>query len=118
MAVATVVDLTIDFNADAAATIDLSSWDWAVVQLVSPSAAISFTASNDDGSITGVETGNSALAGNFTAAQGTNIATGTAETSGSATGLWRFPIIGRFLRLTGSGGTISSKILVYLQKIA
>lgn len=119
MAVATVVDLTIDFNADALSTVDLSSWDWAVLQLVTPSAAIAFTASNDDGSITGVEQGNSTLAINFTAVQGTNLATGTAETtSATATGMWRFPIIGRFLRLSGAGGTTAAKILLYLQKIS
>jgi hypothetical protein len=116
MALATVLDISIDFNADGIATIDLSSWDWAVVQLVSPSGTVNFLASNDDGAQTGIQQGNSSLATNFTAVQGVNLATGVGATSANASSLFRFPIVGRFLQL--SGGQPASKILVYLQKIA
>lgn len=114
----TVFDASANFQAGGTGlqNIDLSGWDYCVVQLVGPSGTINFLSSNDDGSVTGQIQGGPLTAINFTAVQGTNLATGAAATSGGVAGLWKFSGIGRFLQLSGSGIT-ATKILVYLSKI-
>lgn len=114
----TVFDASANFKSGGSSliNIDLSGWDYCVVQLVGPSGTINFLSSNDDGSVTGSVQGGPLAALNFTAVQGTNLATGAASTSGAAGGLWKFNVIGRFLQLSGSSVT-ATKILVYLSKI-
>lgn len=112
----TIFDVAALFNDDSNVNIDLSGWDYAVVQLVSPTGTINFLSSNDDGSITGSVQGGPLSALNFTAVQGTNLATGAAATSGAVSGLWKFGVIGRFLQLNGTSVT-APKILIYLSKI-
>lgn len=114
----TVFDASANFQAGGTSlqNIDLSGWDYCVVQLVSPSAAINFLSSNDDGSVTGSVQGGPLTAVNFTAVQGTNLSTGVAATSGAASGLWKFNVVGRFLQLSGTSVT-ATKVLVYLAKI-
>lgn len=113
------VDIVIDISssfvtgADLAYNIDTGGWDYAVVQLVNPSGAISFSSSNDGGSVGAYENATSAL--NFTAVQGTNLASGTAVTSLNATGLVKFNVVGKYLRLSGSA--TADKVLVRLAKI-
>lgn len=117
--ISTVVDFSQDFADGSKAVIDASNWDWVVVQVVNPSGTINFLASNDSGAITGVSDGNSISATNFTAAQATNIATGTAVTSTAAAGLFRFAVVGRYIQISGNGGTETvDKLLVYLTKIS
>ena len=48
-----IVDVTESFNSVGSYYQDLSGWDSAVVQFVSPSEAISFNTTNDDGATTG-----------------------------------------------------------------
>jgi hypothetical protein len=116
--ISTVFDATTNFQAGGTSlqNIDLSGWDYCVVQLVGPSGSINFLSSNDDGSITGSVQGGPLTSANFTAVQGVNLATGAAATSGGVAGLWKFSGIGRFLQLSGTGIT-ATKILVYLSKI-
>lgn len=114
----TTFDASANFQAGGTSlqNIDLSGWDYCVVQLVGPSGSINFLSSNDDGSITGSVQGGPLTATNFTAVQGTNLATGAAATSGAVAGLWKFNVIGRFLQLSGTSVT-ATKILVFLTKI-
>lgn len=114
MAISTTVDVTNVFNAAGSATIDLSGWDSATVQLVAPAGAVTFNGSNDDGSVTGSVQGSSKQAINFTVLFMINLATGVGATTGSVAGLWRSETLPRFLQLTG---TTAAKILVYLSKI-
>jgi hypothetical protein len=114
MALSTVIDVTSDFNVAGLKNIDVSGWDWVTVQLVGPAAAVTFNGSNDDGSVTGALQGGPLQATNFTAIQGINLNTGVGATTGAVAGLWRFPVISRFLQLSG---TTATKILVYLSKI-
>jgi len=113
------LDLTKKYNDNSSVVaIDLSGYDWCTIQLVGLSAGtITFSSTNDDGAITGVESGNATLATNWIAIQATNLNTGTAATTATAAGLYRVPVIGRFLQISGAGVTIS-QILLYLQKIA
>ncbi len=114
MALSTVIDVTTDFNADGLANIDISGWDWVTVQLITPAAAVTFNGTNDDGSVTGAVQGSAASLINLTAIQGINLNTGVGATTGAVSGLWRFPVVSRFLQLSG---TTAAKILVYLSKI-
>lgn len=118
MAISTTIDVSSTFatGGSSSVNLDLSGWDTAVVQLVSPSGAINFLSSNDGGQVTGVSDGNATSAINFTAVQGTNLATGSAATSGSASGLWKISGFGRYIQLSGSSIT-ATKVLVELSKI-
>lgn len=117
MALCTTLDVTNQFNLDNGYVQDLSGWDDIVVQLVTPSGAVNFTATNDGGAVQGVTDGNSALAINFTAVQGTNLATGVAATSLNASGLMRFGVVGQYLQLAGTGVT-ADKVILYLHKVS
>lgn len=116
MAVATTLDVTKDFNADSLANIDMSGWDSATVQLVSPTGTINFLSSNDSGAVESATDGNALTSASYTAIQGTNLATGTAVTSLAASGLVIFKSFGRYLQLSATSVT-ATKVLVYLSKI-
>jgi hypothetical protein len=116
MSVQIVLDVTDDFNADSDVKLDTGGFDYAIVQLVSPSGTVNFLHTNDSGAIEGVSDGSAVSATNFVAVQGTNLAAGTAVTSLAASGLVRFGYIGRFLQLSGTSVT-ATKVLVRLYKI-
>lgn len=111
-----VLDVTSDFNAASSYIQDLSGWDYAVVQVVSPSGAVSFTSTNDDGSVTGDLNPVPVQPANFLTVFGLNLVTNTAVTSASASALVRFNVIGRFLRLAGTSVT-ATKVLISLNKV-
>lgn len=111
-------DLTLVFNANGKIQIDVSSYDYVLAQIVTPSGSISFLSTNDNGAITGSTDGNATSALNFVACQGTNQTTGTAETStASANSLHKFSFAGRFIQLSGSGVTVA-KLLVGFASIS
>lgn len=111
------VDFTNDFKTGAGVlNLDVSGWDWVTIQIVTPSSAISFKTTNDDGSVTGSITGSAKAAANWLACQGIDLSLGTGVTSVSASANVRFPVIGRFLQLTSSAAT-AVKVLAYYSKI-
>jgi hypothetical protein len=116
MSVQIVLDVTADFNADSKVQLDTGGFDYAIVQLVSPSGTVSFKHTNDAGDVEGVSDGSAVSATNFVAVQGTNLASGSAVTSLATSGLVRFGYIGRFLQLSGESVTVT-KALVRLYKI-
>jgi len=111
-----VIDFTADFNASSGKNIDCSGWDWITVQIITPSSAISFKTTNDDGSVMGTVQGNANTAKNFLTCQGTDLSSGSGVTSTAASANIRFPVIGKFLQLTGTSATVV-KLLVYYSKI-
>lgn len=118
MALSNIQDRTSDFNADSLVQMDISGWDWVVIQIEgSPSSAISFKHSNDSGAIQGVTDGNETTATNFVTLQMTDLSSGTGVTSTSSAGLFRAAVIGRFLQLSGTSVTGVTKILIHLSKI-
>ncbi|OYY99564.1 MAG: hypothetical protein B7Y37_13820 [Sphingobacteriia bacterium 28-36-52] len=117
MALSQILDLTTDYNNGKLATIEIGGYDYAIVQLVNPSAAVTFKTSNDANAIEGASDGNASTAINFTDVQGINLASGSGATSLAATGLIRFNYIGRFLRLDGAGTAVCDKVIVRLFKI-
>jgi hypothetical protein len=97
-----VVDATASFNANGNFYQDLSGWDSAVVQFVSPSNAISFSTTNDDGSITGQLLPAPEVPLNWVSVLGVNLTTKTDVSSISASGIVEFGIIGKYLLLQGT----------------
>lgn len=98
--------------------LDVGGFDYAVVHLVSPTAAVSFTNTNDSGDIQGVSDGSAVSATNAVTVQGTNLANGTAVSSLAASGLVRFQSIGRYLFIDGTATNANvTKALVRLYKI-
>jgi len=111
-----IVDATEVFNADSAYVQDLSGWDYAVVQIVSPSSAVSFKTTNDSGYDTGVLPPSPVVPENWLAVQGVDLATGTAATSTNASSTYKFNVIGKYLQLIGTTVT-ATKVIISLNKI-
>ena len=110
------LDLTNELAAGSGVIIDIGEWDYAVVQLVSPSGTVTFRTSNDSGAVQSVSDGSAVSATNFVDVQGTNLTSGSAVTTLATSGIIKFPVIGRYLQLTGT--TLSAtKLLVKLSKI-
>ena len=116
MAVQQTIDVTTDINADGRATLDVGGYDYAVVELVSPTSTATFASTSDSGDITGVSDGSAASATNFVTTQGTDLSSGSAVSTLAITGQVKFAGGGRFLRIIGPGLTVT-KGLVRLFKI-
>jgi hypothetical protein len=98
--------------------LDTGGFDYAVVQLVNPSAAVYFFHTNDSGDIQGVSDGSAVSSINAVAVQGVDLATGTAVTSLAVDGLVRIQSYGRYLWLDGTADNSAvDKLLVRLYKI-
>ena len=94
-----VVDATASFNENGNFYQDLSGWDSAVVQFVSPSNEISFSTTNDDGSITGQLLPAPEVPINWVTVLGVNLTTKADVSSINASGLVSFGIIGKYLKI-------------------
>jgi hypothetical protein len=97
--ISTVVDATDSFNANGSFYQDLSGWDSAVVQVVSPSAAVNFTTTVDDGAIEGQLLPAPEVPINWVTVLGVNLATKTDVSSINASGIVAFGIIGKYLKI-------------------
>ena len=116
--ITTTKDVTIDFNTDSLCNIEVSGWDYAIVQVESLTGTVNFNATLDGGAVTGTTNNSPALATAFQPVQGTNLATGTAAVSvGVGSFLYKFGVIGNYLQLAGTAVT-ASKVLVFLAKIS
>ena len=116
MAVQSIIDATADINADGRWQGDIGGFDYAIVQLISPTSTATFATTVDSGDVTGISDGSAASATNFIDVQGTNLNSGTAVTTLAVSGMVRFSYIGRFLRIMGPGLTVT-KALIRLYKI-
>lgn len=124
MSVQIVLDVTSEYNSGSESglarllKLDTGGFDYAVVQLVNPSAAVYFFHTNDSGDIQGVSDGSAVSSANPIAVQGVNLATGAAVTSLNVDGLVRIQSFGRYLWLDGTADNTSvDKLLVRLYKI-
>jgi hypothetical protein len=97
--ISTVIDATDSFNANSAYYQDLSGWDSAVVQIVSPSASVAFSTTNDDGAITGQLLPAPEVPINWVTVLGVNLTTKTDVSSIATSGLVQFGIIGKYLKI-------------------
>lgn len=106
--ISTVVDATASFNANNNFYQDLSGWDSAVVQFVGTSGTISFSTTNDDGSITGQLSPAPEVPINWVTVLGVNLTTKTDVSSIAAAGIVEFGIIGKYLLLQGNTTTTTT----------
>ena len=106
--ISTVVDATASFNVNNNFYQDLSGWDSAVVQFVGTSGTISFSTTNDDGSITGQLLPAPEVPINWVSVLGVNLTTKTDVASIAAAGIVEFGIIGKYLLLQGNTTTTTT----------
>lgn len=100
--ISTMVDATDSFNKLGSYYQDLSGWDSAVVQFVTPSAAVSFFTTNDDNSVTGQLLPSPENPNNWVGVEGIDLLTKTDVSSIAIDGLVEFGIIGKYLLLKGA----------------
>lgn len=108
-----VLDISAEFNANNRARLDLSGWGNATFQIITPSGTIDFTGTNDGGEETGTLNPSPGASGNFSSIQAINLATGTAVTSASTTGMYKVTINCKYVQIFGTGVT-AAKILVFV----
>ncbi len=109
-------DFTDKFNANSAVNLDISGWDYVVVQFVTPTGTVTFNSTNDGGAVTGSADPNPESATNWVAVQGKNLNTGSGATTVAASSIFQFSYIGRFLQLTGTAITVT-KLIISFNKI-
>ena len=117
MAVQQRIDVTADLNNNSIWQGDIGGWDYAVVQLVTPTGTFTFNTTNDSADVTGVSDGSAISATNWIAVQGTNLNSGSAVTTLAASGLVRFQGIGQFLQISGAAAAQVTKAIIRLYKI-
>jgi hypothetical protein len=93
------IDLTAKYNKNASIVEDISGYDFAVLQIVTPSATIAFNTTNDNGSTTGTMLPSPQVPANWTPVFGLNLQTNVIAINTAASGIWRFDIIGQFLQI-------------------
>ena len=106
--ISTVVDATESFNTNNSFYQDLSGWDSAVVQFVGTSGTVSFSTTNDNGSITGQLLPAPEVPINWVTVLGVNLTTKADVSSINASGIVAFGIIGQYLLLQGSANTTTT----------
>lgn len=96
-----IIDVSSVFTASGAQAYiqDLTGWDSCVVQIMSPSAAIAFNTTNDNGSVTGTLPPVPQVPANWLAVQGVNIGTGASVTSTAVSANVKFTNFGKFLQI-------------------
>ncbi len=116
MAIQQRLDITAELNNNSSWEGDIGGWDYAVVQLVTPTGTFTFNTTNDPGAVQNVSEGSAISAANWIACQGTNLNSGSAVTTLAASGLVRFQGIGQFLQIVGGAAQVT-KAFIRLYKI-
>jgi hypothetical protein len=93
------IDLTAKYNKNASIVEDISGYDFAVLQIVTPSTTIAFNTTNDNGGVTGTLLPSPQVPANWTPVFGLNLQTNVIAINTAASGIWRFEIIGQFLQI-------------------
>lgn len=117
MAISITQDFTQKFNANSGINLDVSGWDAVVLQLVSPSSAVNFKATNDGGGVQGESDGDAEHATNWYDVQGVDIKTGTAAITTSTSSIYRFSNLARYIQFKGTSVT-ATKVYVMFTKIS
>lgn len=113
--ISNVIDVTTDFNANNGVKMDLSGWETATFQFVSPSGTISISGSNDGNAITGSTEANALASINYTAIQAINLASGSATSSVAAAGLYKVTVACKYIQFGGASAA-ATKVLVFVNK--
>jgi len=117
MAIQQRLDITADLNTGSIWQGDIGGWDYAVVQLITPTGTFTFNSTNDSADVTGVSDGSAISATNWIATQGTNLNSGSGVTTLATSGMVRFEKVGQFLQIIGAGAAQVTKAIVRLYKI-
>lgn len=117
MAIGKPLDLTNEYKQNVyGITLDLSGWDRATVQVLTPAAPIFVYGSNDSGAVQGSVSGSADTATNFVGILATNLTTNATALSMASSGLYKFDVNAQFVRLAGGGADVS-KILIFNSKL-
>jgi len=117
MSVQRIIEITSDLNTNDIATYDVGGFDFAEVQLVSPTGTFSFFTSSDSGAITGVSDGSSISATNFNAVTGTKLSDNSAVATLAGSDTVKFSNLGQYIKITGAGAAQVTKAFLRLYKI-
>lgn len=117
MAVSQSIDITADLNDNDLWQGDIGGYDYAVVQLVSPTGTFTFNTTDNAGAVHGVSDGSAISATSWIACQGTNLNSGSGVSTLATSGLVRFQGIGQFLQVSGAAAAQVTKAFVRLYKI-
>ena len=110
------LDLTDEINAKGQVKFETSSYDYAVVQIIGQSSRIDFSSTISSGAIQGVTDGNILTSVYYRDSYATRLIDGAVVTNSSGgDGLYRFNVVGRYIKLRG--GPVN-KLLVMLTKIS
>lgn len=112
------LDLSADFAVAQNVKIDVSGWDYALVQVQTPSAAIQFNGSNDSGGVVGITDGNALSSTNYQPVAGVNTANNAVVNSTAGNGIFKFNVVSRFLQFVAASGTTVGRLVVSLTKIS
>jgi hypothetical protein len=91
-------------NPESAAYIDLSNYDYCVLQIANSGNSYNFYSTNDSNAITGVSDGSISSSINYVQIGGLNLFSNTYETSAASDGIWRFNVVGKYLKIEYAGG--------------
>tara|TARA_R110000868_G_scaffold180622_2_gene421254 strand:+ start:12651 stop:13007 length:357 start_codon:yes stop_codon:yes gene_type:complete len=108
-------DITAELNANNVVNVDVSQWQNCTIHLSGNiTGTINVLGSNDAGAVQAVTDGNATSAANFTAIQGTNLATGATITAVAAAGNFKFVVGTKFIQIGGTNAATSGKIILFL----
>lgn len=110
-----ILDITSDLNANHIVNLDVSQWQNMTIHLSgSITGTINVLGTNDSGAVQAVSDGNAVSAVNFTAIQGTNLASGATVTAVGAAGNFKFVVGTKFIQIGGTDAATSGKCIVFL----
>ena len=108
-------DITDELNANNTVNLDVSEWQNLTIHLSgTPSGTINVLGTNDSGAVQAVTDGNATSAANFTAIQGTNLASGATVTAVAAAGNFKFIVSTKFIQIGGASAATTGKCLLFL----
>lgn len=103
------------------AIVETSNYDYCILQIAGNTGAVyDFSSTLESNAWTGVSDGSWVSSIGYTPIVGTDLSNGNlTTTTGGADGLWRFNVVGRYLRFTFNTGSPSGiKALIMLAKIS
>ncbi|MCE9537876.1 MAG: hypothetical protein K8R85_01480 [Bacteroidetes bacterium] len=113
MALSQLLDLTEKFNVGSSVVLDVEGYDYAIVQIKTPSATIDFSTTNNGGN-----PDKAANAVDFVSFMGTNLTTQTGVVTLATSGIVRTERGGKYLKLSAAAATTVALLIVRLYKIA
>lgn len=117
--VAQYLDLTDEIKTNGFAQFEASNYDYAVIQIDGNDGDVYFKSTLDSGAIQGVTEGNISTSVNYVSIGGIRLSDNTYTTvaTDNENGLFRFNVVGRYIRIEAGEGNVLSKLLVMLTKI-